>query len=140
MGVLESCKNLGTWPDIYFVHQADPDHEEEIFGKGGALDALCQLKEEGRIRFIGVASHYYDILLRGAGDRRVDVLQGSGNLLERGMLERIKKEPLFRVPIYNCILSLLRKGQHLHSSSASASICAIFSSVKAERICTVFSV
>lgn len=96
MGVLESCKNLGTWPDIYFVHQADPDHEEEIFGKGGALDALCQLKEEGRIRFIGVASHYYDILLRGAGDRRVDVLQGSGNLLERGMLERIKKEPLFR--------------------------------------------
>lgn len=96
MAVLESCENLGTWPDVYFVHQADWDHEEEIFQKGGALDALSQLKEEGRIRFTGLASHYYDILLRGAEDPRVDVLQGSGNLLERGMLDRIRKEPVFR--------------------------------------------
>lgn len=95
MAVLESRKNLGTWPDIYFVHQADPDHEEEIFKKGGALDGLCQLKEEGCIRFVGLASHYYDILLRGAKDFRVDVLQASGNLLERGMLERIGREPAF---------------------------------------------
>lgn len=95
MAVLESCENLGTWPDVYFVHQADWDHEEEIFRRGGALDALCQLKEEGRIRFIGLASHYYDILLRGAKDPRVDVLQGSGNLLERGMLDRIRREPAF---------------------------------------------
>lgn len=96
MAVLESCENLGTWPDIYFVHQADREHEEEIFRKGGALDALSQLKEEGRIRFAGLASHYYDILLRGARDSRVDVLQGSGNLLERGMLDRIREEPVFR--------------------------------------------
>lgn len=96
MAVLESCKNLETWPDIYFVHQADWNHEEEIFRKGGALDALSQLKEEGRIRFAGLASHYYDILLRGAKDPRVDVLQGSGNLLERGMLDRIREEPAFR--------------------------------------------
>ena len=27
--------------------------------------------------------------------RRVDVLQGSGNILERGMLDRIEKEPCF---------------------------------------------
>lgn len=95
MAVLESCETLGTWPDVYFIHQADWDHEEEIFRKGGALDALCQLKEEGRIRFTGLASHYYDILLRGAKDSRVDVLQGSGNLLERGMLDRIRNEPAF---------------------------------------------
>nr|WP_300657232.1 aldo/keto reductase [uncultured Acetatifactor sp.] len=96
MAVLESCENLGTCPDLYFVHQADWGHEEEIFRKGGALDALGQLKAEGRIRFAGLASHYYDILLRGAGDARVDVLQGSGNLLERGMLDRIREEPAFR--------------------------------------------
>lgn len=96
MAVLESCSNLGTWPDIYFVHQADWEHEEEIFRKGGAFDALCQLKEERKIRFTGLASHYYDILLKGAKDPRVDVLQGSGNLLERGMLDRIRKEPAFR--------------------------------------------
>ncbi len=93
--VLSSCENLKTFPDIYFVHQADAEHEEEIFQKGGALDALCELKQEGKIRFTGLASHYYDILLRGAMDSRVDVLQGSGNLLERGMLDRIREEPHF---------------------------------------------
>ncbi len=86
----------GTWADLYFVHQVDAAHEEAVFQKGGALDALSELKQEGVIRFAGVASHYYDILLRGARDFRVDVLQASGNLLERGMLERMKAEPLFR--------------------------------------------
>ncbi|MCX4317233.1 MAG: hypothetical protein OSJ52_11445, partial [Lachnospiraceae bacterium] len=80
----------------YFVHQVDAEHEEAVFQKGGGLDALTELKAEGKIRFAGLASHYYDILVRGAKDVRVDVLQGSGNLLERGMLDRIQKEPLFR--------------------------------------------
>ena len=93
--VLESCENMGTRADLYFVHQADAEHEEEIFAKGGAIDALAELKREGMLGFVGVASHYYDILLRAAKDPRVDVLQGSGNLLERGMLERISREPLF---------------------------------------------
>lgn len=91
-----SCENLGTYADLYFVHQVDEEHEEEVFRAGGALDALTEMKEEGRIRFAGIASHYYDILLRGAQDCRVDVLQGSGNLFERGMLERLKAEPAFR--------------------------------------------
>ncbi len=96
LAVKASCGNLGTWVDLYFVHQADAAHEEAVFQKGGALDALSELKQEGVIRFVGVASHYYDILFRGARDHRVDVLQGSGNLLERGMLERMKGESLFR--------------------------------------------
>lgn len=91
-----SCENLGTTPDIYFVHQVDAVHEEEVFGRGGALDALTELKAEGKIRYAGIATHYYDILLRGAQDDRVDVLQGSGNVLERGMLDRVRKEVLFR--------------------------------------------
>lgn len=94
--VQTSCENLGTYADLYFVHQVDAEHEEEVFQAGGALDALTELKEEGRIRFAGIASHYYDTLLRGGKDPRVDVLQGSGNLLERGMLDRIQAEPLFR--------------------------------------------
>ncbi|MEZ3428972.1 MAG: aldo/keto reductase [Lachnospiraceae bacterium] len=91
-----SCENLGTTPDLYFVHQVDASHADEVFGRGGALDALTELKAEGKIRFVGIATHYYDILLRGAQDERVDVLQGSGNLLERGMLDRIRQETLFR--------------------------------------------
>ncbi|HEX9061725.1 MAG TPA: aldo/keto reductase, partial [Clostridia bacterium] len=93
--VLKSYENLGTYADIYFVHQVDEGNEDVTFGKYGAVDALNELKAEGKIKFTGVASHYYDILLRGAKDKRVDVLQGSGNILERGMLDRIESEPLF---------------------------------------------
>jgi len=90
--VLESCENLQTYPDIYFVHQVDTKNADVTFGKFGALDALADLKKQGIIKFVGIASHYYDILLRGAKDARVDVLQGSGNILERGMLDRIENE------------------------------------------------
>lgn len=88
--VVRSTKHLGTKPDIYFVHQVDEDNADEVFGKNGALDALYDLKREGKIGFTGIASHYYSVLLRAAMDKRVDVLQGSGNILERGMLERIR--------------------------------------------------
>lgn len=94
--VEQSINNLGTYADIYFVHQVDFSNVEMTFRKYGAIDALCELKAEGKIKFTGLASHYYDILLRGAFDKRIDVLQGSGNILERGMLERIKKEPIFQ--------------------------------------------
>jgi len=93
--VLTSCENVSTYIDIYCVHQVDLDNVDSTFCKGGAIDALCELKQEGKIRFVGVATHYYDILLRGAKDSRVDVLQGSGNVLERGMLDRLEAEPLF---------------------------------------------
>lgn len=94
--VMKSCGNLQTTPDIYFVHQVDEDNADTVFGSGGSLSALWELKQEGVIRFTGIASHYYDILLRGALDHRADVLQGSGNLLERGMLDRFEMEPRFR--------------------------------------------
>lgn len=93
--VYESCENLGTNPDIYFAHQVDEGNEDIVFGRYGAVDALAELKQEGKLRFVGIATHYYDILLRGAKDERVDVLQGSGNILERGMLDRLEQEPLF---------------------------------------------
>lgn len=94
--VLRSIDHLGTKPDIYFVHQVDESNADEVFGKGGALDALHDLKREGKIGHTGIASHYYEVLYRGAKDPRVDVLQGSGNVLERGMLERIREEEAFR--------------------------------------------
>ena len=94
--MLRSTEHLGTKPDVYFVHQVDESNADEVFGKGGALDALYDLKREGRIGFTGIASHYYNVLYRGALDPRVDVLQGSGNIMERGMLERIREEEAFR--------------------------------------------
>lgn len=93
--VIQSCENLGTKPDIYFVHQVDLKNQDRVFERYGALDALCDLKAEGKIRFSGIASHYYDVLLRGAKDDRVDILQGSGNILECGMLRRMAEERQF---------------------------------------------
>lgn len=94
--VQQSCETLGGYADLYFVHQVDPGNEEMTFRPYGAIDALCESRAEGRIRLVGVATHYYDILLRAAKDPRVDVLQGSGNILERGMLGRVESEPAFR--------------------------------------------
>ena len=94
--VLRSIDHLGTKPDIYFVHQVDESNVDEVFGKNGALDALYDLKREGKIGLTGIASHYYNVLYRAALDPRVDVLQGSGNILERGMLDRIRDEAAFR--------------------------------------------
>lgn len=94
--VLKSTENLGTKPDIYFVHQVDDSNADEVFAKGGALDALYDLKREGKIGFTGIASHYYSVLHRATLDKRVDVLQGSGNILERGMLDRIRDEEAFK--------------------------------------------
>ncbi|MBR3508365.1 MAG: aldo/keto reductase [Lachnospiraceae bacterium] len=94
--VIRSTQNLGTRPDIYFVHQVDESNVDEVFGKNGALDALYDLKREGKIGYTGIASHYYPVLYRAAKDPRVDVLQGSGNVMERGMLERIQREEVFR--------------------------------------------
>ena len=93
--VLRSIDNLATTPDIYFVHQVDESNADEVFGRSGALEALYDLKREGKIGFTGIASHYYSVLYRAALDPRVDVLQGSGNILERGMLERIRQDEAF---------------------------------------------
>ena len=94
--VLRSADNLGTNPDIYFVHQVDEKNQDETFSRYGALDALCDLKKAGIIRYTGIATHYFSVCERAAHDSRVDVIQTSGNIMERGILERIAEQPVFR--------------------------------------------
>lgn len=96
IAVLGSCDRLGTNPDIYFVHQVDERNADDVFSADGALNALQQLKKEGVVRFVGIASHYYSVLERAARDPRVDVLQMSGNILECGMLDRMKEDPVMQ--------------------------------------------
>lgn len=94
--VMRSVENLGTKPDIYFVHQVDEKNQDEAFGKYGALDALCDLKKAGMINYTGIATHYYSVCERAAFDSRVDVIQTSGNILERGIIDRITRNEIFR--------------------------------------------
>ena len=94
--VQRSAENLGTAPDIYFVHQVDEKNQDETFSRYGALDALCDLKKAGIIRYTGIATHYYSVAERAAADSRVDVIQTSGNIMERGIMDRIAENDLFR--------------------------------------------
>lgn len=94
--VQRSAENLGTQPDIYFVHQVDEKNQDETFSRYGALDALCDLKKAGMIRYTGIATHYYSVAARAAADSRVDVIQTSGNILERGILDRIAENAQFQ--------------------------------------------
>lgn len=94
--VMRSVENLGTKPDIYFVHQVDEKNQEEVFSKYGALDALCDLKKAGVIKYTGIATHYYSVCERAVYDNRVDVIQTSGNIFERGIVDRITANGIFR--------------------------------------------
>jgi predicted aldo/keto reductase-like oxidoreductase len=55
-----SLQRLRTeYLDLWQLHdlrtQADLEH---IFGKGGAIEALVQAREEGRVRFLGLTGHH----------------------------------------------------------------------------------
>ena len=58
-----SLRNLRTdYIDIYQLHNVtNADQWSQIQAKGGALEAVHQAKEEGRIRHIGVTSHNPDL-------------------------------------------------------------------------------
>ena len=117
--VLRSAETLGTNPDIYFVHQVDEKNQDETFSRYGALDALCDLKKAGVIRYTGIATHYYSVAARAAADSRVDVIQTSGNILERGIMDRIAENDLFRgkglilnkVYAAGCLLSVFQPSE-----------------------------
>ena len=117
--VMRSAENLGTKPDIYFVHQVDEKNEDETFSRYGALDALCDLKRAGIIRYTGIATHYYSVAARAAADSRVDVIQTSGNIMERGIMDRIAENEDFKgkglilnkVYAAGCLLSAFTPGE-----------------------------
>ncbi len=55
----ESLKRLRTdHLDLWQLHDLRTSSDlNTIFGKGGALEALCQAKAEGRVRFLGLTGH-----------------------------------------------------------------------------------
>lgn len=69
----ESLQRLGTdWLDLWQLHDLRT-HEDlkRIFARGGALEALLQARDEGRVRHLGITGHHDpDILLEAM--RRFD--------------------------------------------------------------------
>jgi aryl-alcohol dehydrogenase-like predicted oxidoreductase len=62
----ETLKHMKTdHLDLWQVHDVRTEDDiEEIFGKGGAIEAFYRAKEKGLTRFIGVTGHHDPLILR----------------------------------------------------------------------------
>lgn len=84
-----SLKRLGIDViDIYQLHNPSL----ELIRQGDAVDALVQLKEEGKIRFVGVSVHREEEALAAIEDGGVDTIQLVFNLLDQRMSQRVFDE------------------------------------------------
>ena len=77
--VENSLRRLQTdYIDLFYIHYPD-----EKTPKEEAIGSLSRLKEEGKIRAIGVSNFTLDQLKEGNQDGHIDVLQSGYNLLKR---------------------------------------------------------
>lgn len=62
----ETLSNMNTdHLDLWQIHDVrTQDEVEEIFGKGGAIEAFVEAKEKGYVRFIGVTGHHDPLIIR----------------------------------------------------------------------------
>ena len=67
----ESLKRLRTdHLDLWQLHDLRTSSDlKTIFGRGGALEALVQAREEGRVRFLGLTGHHDPAILLEAMSR-----------------------------------------------------------------------
>jgi aryl-alcohol dehydrogenase-like predicted oxidoreductase len=67
----ETLRNMKTDRlDLWQVHDVRTDEEiEEIFGRGGAIEAFAEAKERGLVRFIGVTGHHDPVIIRKCIER-----------------------------------------------------------------------
>ncbi|WHY64893.1 aldo/keto reductase [Neobacillus sp. SuZ13] len=105
--VEESLKKLQTdYIDLFYIHFPDQDTP-----KDEAVGALKQLKDEGKIRAIGVSNFSIDQLKEANKDGYVDVYQGEYNLLsrsaERELFPYVTEQQISFVPFYPLASGLL---------------------------------
>lgn len=57
-----SLKNLRTdYIDVYQIHNPSPQQLQQVMAPGGALEALLEAKEAGKIGHIGLTAHSLDV-------------------------------------------------------------------------------
>ncbi|WP_106767080.1 aldo/keto reductase [Paenibacillus faecalis] len=105
--VEDSLKRLQTdYIDLYYIHFPDQDTP-----KDEAVGALKQLKDEGKIRAIGVSNFSMDQLKEANKDGYVDVYQGEYNLLQRSaekeLLPYVKENNISFVPYFPLAAGIL---------------------------------
>ena len=60
-----SLRKLGTdHLDLWQLHDLrEPEDLDQIFGKGGAIEAVEQARSDGRVRFVGITGHHDPAIL-----------------------------------------------------------------------------
>jgi hypothetical protein len=69
--------------DIYQMHALYPHEIAAVTGKGGALEAFRQAKEQGLIDFIGITSHHVSVLIEMLKTGEFDTVMFPFNVIER---------------------------------------------------------
>lgn len=105
--VEESLKRLKTdYIDLFYIHFPD-----EATPKDQAVAALAELKEQGKIRAIGVSNFSLEQLQEANKDGHVDVYQGEYNLFKRDaekeILPYIREHGISFVPYFPLAAGLL---------------------------------
>lgn len=110
----QSLQRLGTdYIDIYYLHF--PDHDTP---KAEAVGALQRLREQGKIRAIGISNFSLDQIKEANADGYVDVVEDEFSLLHQdhladGMLEYLHENQISFVP-YFPLASGLFTGKYDH--------------------------
>lgn len=105
--VEEALQRLQTdYIDLFYIHFPDKDTP-----KDEAVGALKQLKDEGKIRAIGVSNFSIEQLKEANKDGYVDVYQGEYNLLsrdaEKELFPYVKEHQISFVPYFPLASGLL---------------------------------
>lgn len=105
--VEKSLKRLQTdYIDLIYIHFPDQDTP-----KDEAIGALAQLKQEGKVRAIGVSNFTLEQLKEANKNGYVDVYQGEYNLLsrqaEQTLFPYLKEHQISFVPYYPLAAGLL---------------------------------
>jgi len=91
-----SLANLRTdMIDLYQVHNPGDDEQlDTVLGPGGALEALLEARDAGKIRFVGITGHSRSVILRAIETDLFDTVQHPCNPLETAWLDEVN--PLAR--------------------------------------------
>lgn len=88
----KSLKNLGTdYIDLYQIHNPSIENFNKIISKGGALEALLETKEQGKIGHIGVTAHPKEVFEAALKQPWVETIMFPYNIVESQGEDLIKE-------------------------------------------------
>lgn len=87
-----SLGNMRTdYIDLYQVHNPSPAQLDQVIGEGGALEALMEAREAGKIGHIGITAHSLEVFERALEMDWVETIMFPYNIVEQQGAEAIKK-------------------------------------------------